>query len=116
MAFNQALLRTIPKTDELLGTEALRLLEREIPHKVIMEQVRAVLDEVRQELLRGERETVPTAEELAREAARRVQGAVRKSLRRVINATGVVLHTNLGRAKLCVQAVKAVEWWPTASG
>ena len=105
---NTSLFRLIPKMDALLAAPCIAQLEGEVPHALVMEQLRLLLEELRREIRLGERETVPTAEELAREGAARIRGSLRKHLRRVINGTGVVLHTNLGRARLCPQAVKAV--------
>lgn len=109
MTTNHTLFRSIPKMDVLLAAPCIAELEGEVPHSLIMEQLRSLLDQLRREILSGERETVPQAEELACEGARRIRKAQQASLRRVINGTGVVLHTNLGRAKLCAQAVRAVE-------
>ena len=109
MSTNKNLFRQIPKMDVLLAAPCIAALEGEVPHVLILEQLRSLLDRLRRELLAGERESVPAPEELAEEGARRIRRAQQKSLRRVINGTGVVLHTNLGRARLCPQAVRAVE-------
>ena len=109
MSTNKNLFRMIPKMDVLLGSACIAGLEGEVPHTLILEELRGLLDGLRREILAGERDAVPTAEELAREGARRIRKAQQKSLRRVINGTGVVLHTNLGRARMCPQAVQAVE-------
>ncbi|MDE3198153.1 MAG: L-seryl-tRNA(Sec) selenium transferase [Acidobacteriota bacterium] len=63
---------------------------------VIVEQIRRVLDDARQTLLRDEPLSMPVEER----AAAAMERLLRPSLRRVINATGVILHTNLGRAPL----------------
>ena len=66
-----------------------------MPHQVVVEEVRRALDAARADIRRG---TEPgDAEQHARQA---LETLARPSLRRVINATGVVLHTNLGRAPL----------------
>ncbi|MDD3192900.1 MAG: L-seryl-tRNA(Sec) selenium transferase [Oscillospiraceae bacterium] len=108
MSINQSLLRQIPKVDELLESDGLRTLRETVPHSVLMEQVRAVLDELRGQILREERQQLPSLEEIVEIAAGLIRRSSQKSLRRVINATGVVLHTNLGRARLCAQAAQAV--------
>lgn len=77
----------------------------------IVEAVRQNLDELRTELISGEHLTA-TRDDLARIAFERVVSSLDSSrsarLRRVINATGVVLHTNLGRAPLSENAINAL--------
>ena len=63
---------------------------------------------VRREIIDGRREEIPAVEELAGLVKQRVFEEQGKSLRRVINATGVVLHTNLGRANLSRRACESV--------
>jgi L-seryl-tRNA(Ser) seleniumtransferase len=84
-------LRSLPGVDELARAVALPL-----PHALLVSEARAVLEECRELIRRGE-----TLAESPREALeRRLRGLLAPSLRRVINATGVILHTNLGRAPL----------------
>lgn len=109
MPIDNSLLRRIPKTDELLELAAFKSMEAEYPHILIVEQLRAVLDGLRRQILNGERNDVPNSETVAALTAENIRLAAKRSLRRVINGTGVVLHTNLGRAKLCAEAVKAVK-------
>ncbi len=81
----------MPGVDELARAVALPL-----PHALLVSEARAVLEECRERIRRGE-----TLAESPREALeRRLRGLLAPSLRRVINATGVILHTNLGRAPL----------------
>lgn len=98
-----ALLRQLPAVDEMLRWPEIGGLFKVYPRGVIVEAVRKVLAEVRGALLRGE------TQDLGREPLiRRINDACRSKLRRVINATGVVLHTNLGRAVLGDRVQKAV--------
>jgi L-seryl-tRNA(Ser) seleniumtransferase len=71
-----------------------------------MEAVRAELDTVRTEVLAGA--PCPAADELERRVLDRLRVAAKGSLRRVVNATGVVVHTNLGRAPLSRAAIQAM--------
>lgn len=77
----------------------------------IVEAVRQSLDELRTELISGEHLTA-TRDDLARIAFERVVSSLDSSrsarLRRVINATGVIIHTNLGRAPMSEDAVNAL--------
>jgi L-seryl-tRNA(Ser) seleniumtransferase len=88
-------LRRLPAVQEVLEGLAAPVLER-FPHNLLVAEVRRVLEEMRGRILRGE-----TVDE---SPAARVEASVlaleKPSLRGVINATGVVLHTNLGRAPL----------------
>ena len=101
MGKNQELLRKLPKIDEMLQDEHLIFFTEIMPRQVVVETLREVIDMVR-------REEIPAVEELAGLVKQRVFEEQGKSLRRVINATGVVLHTNLGRANLSRRACESV--------
>lgn len=102
-----ALLRTLPKTDEVLAAPELAETLGETPRAVVLDAVRAAIDDARARLLAGE--AVDTAAgSVARDAAGRAVLAMRPSLRRVINATGIIVHTNLGRSVLSERAAAAV--------
>ncbi len=96
-------MRKIPKVDELLRRPALAALAP-VP---AAEAVRQELDELRRGMLSGEIQEVPEAEELERRILDRARRNAMPSLRGVINGTGVVLHTNLGRACLSEEAARA---------
>ncbi|MCC8156551.1 MAG: L-seryl-tRNA(Sec) selenium transferase [Oscillospiraceae bacterium] len=93
-------LRKIPKMDQLLERPALRALCMESPRGGVREAVRLYLDELRLGLCSGALEQLPSAEEMEAAVCTAVHAACRYHLRPLINATGVVLHTNLGRAPL----------------
>jgi L-seryl-tRNA(Ser) seleniumtransferase len=101
-ALNQTL-REIPAVHELLARPEIAALCAEAGTEYVTEIVREVLADVREEL-RGGKELGSLEE--------RIAGAIRcglePTLRPVINATGVILHTNLGRAPLSAEAVRAV--------
>jgi len=83
------------------------------PRELVVDAVRAVLDRLRADILAGGDASAAQAADLTPAAlvpwaARLLEAAVTPSLRRVINATGVVVHTNLGRALLPPPAVDAV--------
>ena len=108
MGKNQELLRKLPKIDEMLQDEHLIFFTEIMPRQVVVEMLREVIDMVRREIIDGRREEIPAVEELAGLVKQRVFEEQGKSLRRVINATGVVLHTNLGRANLSRRACESV--------
>ncbi|WP_176067041.1 L-seryl-tRNA(Sec) selenium transferase [Anaeromyxobacter diazotrophicus] len=101
-----AQVRRIPKADRLLAAAAEAGLVARLGHAQVMEAVRGALDEVRARVLAGE--PCPPAEVLEAEVLARLSEAARGSLRRVVNATGVVIHTNLGRAPLSDDALAAM--------
>ncbi len=101
-------LRTLPSVEKLLGQEPLVSALRELPRTVVLEAARATLAEARAALRRGRQEVAPDAGTLADRAAVRARLAVLPALRRVLNGTGIVLHTNLGRAPLAAAAREAV--------
>lgn len=97
------LLRQLPAVDEVLRRPEVAALLEVHPRGAVVEAVRAVLGRLREALLSG------GAVDAGPEAiVHQVAAAVVPKLRRVINATGVVLHTNLGRAVLCDRALQAV--------
>ena len=108
MGKNQELLRKLPKIDEMLQDEHLIFFTEIMPRQEVVETLREVIDMVRREIIDGRREEIPAVEELAGLVKQRVFEEQGKSLRRVINATGVVLHTNLGRANLSRRACESV--------
>ena len=104
---DKQLLRNLPKMDLLLAHPALGE-DTGLPYYARKEGARAALEGARQAILDGTMTTLPTLDTLAADAARRAALTCRSHLRRVINATGVVLHTNLGRSPLGDAAARAV--------
>ena len=103
-----ALLRQLPAVDELLRRPRLAEMAQRVSRTLLVETARAVLDDVRRAVAQG---VEPDAAELdATHLEVRILAAVERalgfSLRPVINATGVILHTNLGRAPLAPQAIE----------
>ena len=102
---DKALLRNIPKVDELLAPT--HALCPDASAAAVTAAVRRTLDTLRESVLSGEAPEIPETAALCALAAEAVRRAEMPSLRPVINATGVVLHTNLGRARLSGRAAKA---------
>jgi len=96
-------LRSLPSVDEVLARPAVRALAEQVGRAAVKAAVRAAIAETRLRLQEGVAAAVSDERVLELGAA---EAAPR--LRRVINATGVVLHTNLGRAPLHPEAVKRV--------
>jgi L-seryl-tRNA(Ser) seleniumtransferase len=113
-----SLFRALPSVDQLLRTEEARALRGSVGSERITALARTVTDELRQEIQASSPGSIKPAESGAREAllaeaVRRLNDACQsdntKRLRRVINATGVILHTNLGRAPLSAAAGNALQ-------
>jgi L-seryl-tRNA(Ser) seleniumtransferase len=92
-------LRDLPSIDKLLADE--RLADE--PHELALEAARSVLERAREEIRAG-REPRPLVDAVLEELTR----TRKPSLRRVLNATGVLVHTNLGRAPLAEAALQRV--------
>jgi L-seryl-tRNA(Ser) seleniumtransferase len=88
-------LRELPAVDHVLAN--LAHLEGRFPRRLIVDEVRRVLETVRQEIRADEHGKLTPIETRVEDNLARLETP---TLRRVINATGVVLHTNLGRAPL----------------
>jgi L-seryl-tRNA(Ser) seleniumtransferase len=99
-------LRKLPKADRLLAAADRADLVRRLGHGAVMETVRDVLDGVRRDVLGGA--ACPDPESIERDVVTRLQSAARGGLRPVVNATGVVVHTNLGRAPLSEETLEAM--------
>lgn len=103
----KALLRTLPKVDDLLKREDVAALVALHGRMLTLEAIRDALNDTREAVLAGALAEV-AADVIVADAAARLQLRSRRSLRRVINATGIVVHTNLGRSPLADAAVDAV--------
>lgn len=96
--------RDLPSVSSLLETRGVKALLDQHPRRVVLDAVRDIVD------LAREGGAIPAREEQWVESiTSAVLTATRSSLRRVINATGVVLHTNLGRSPLAPAAIRAIE-------
>ncbi len=108
---SRVLYRLLPSVDETLGCAEFAPLLYRFPRAVVLRATRAVLDRLRTDIARGSH-TQSTLQELvdtlADAVAREVDQLVRSTLVPVLNATGVILHTNLGRAPLSVGALAAI--------
>lgn len=100
-------LRALPKTDEMLKRDDLVTLGETVPRPVVVDAVREAIDCARAAVLSGDAVGVDQ-DSIADEAVRIASLRMRPSLRPVINATGIVVHTNLGRSRLAEDALRAV--------
>ena len=105
-------LSSLPKMDVLLARE--ELTGCGLPYALVRRAARQVLEAARQALLDGTADQAPTTEQAALRTLDLARALARPGLIRVVNATGVPLHTNLGRAPLSPRAAEAV--WAVTAG
>src|SRR5262249_49678114 len=98
----------LPRVDRVTGLPELDEARKRLGPRLVVGLVRAAIEERRQALLADPSGEVPAEEWVAREVRARAEQLLASRARRVINATGVVLHTNLGRAPLGPEAARAV--------
>ena len=101
-------LRALPSVERLLQTEPLRSAANGGSRALAVDVTRDLLERWREEIRRGSG-AAPGAVELAAQASAELAVRERPHLVPVINATGVVIHTNLGRAPLPLAALDALE-------
>ena len=109
MSESKALLRELPSLDHLLKHRRAERLLSELNRDFVTSRGREVLDELRQGILRGHLAGSDLNEDaILDRLEQKIDSERQPSLRRVVNATGTILHTNLGRALLSEAAIDAV--------
>jgi L-seryl-tRNA(Ser) seleniumtransferase len=101
-------LARLPAVHRLLAGDAMKRAAEALPASVVADAARDVLEAARRRLLDGGDPVAPGVEALAEEAAREAYRRMEPSLRGAVNATGIVLHTGLGRARLATAARDAL--------
>lgn len=104
----QEVLRQLPSVDRLLMTPVAHNLAERFGRNLVVEALRDRLEALRVAILGGRR-SVPMNAALVHEAQEWLEDLVAPTLRSVINATGVIVHTNLGRAPLSRPALAALQ-------
>jgi L-seryl-tRNA(Ser) seleniumtransferase len=112
-SLRQQVLRKIPSVDEILSRPEITHLLKSYPRTVVVEAIRKGLGRLREELLNKKaisefEDTLFSFERLFPLFQKEIDLQVRPRLRRVINATGVVIHTNLGRSPLHPSALQHI--------
>ena len=97
----------ISKIDELLRNPVLEDLRQEYPEQAVADAARQVIARLRANILEGRLQTLPEDSAVLADICRQTRAAARPSMRTVINGTGIVLHTNLGRACMSEKAAWA---------
>ncbi len=104
---NVELLRKLPKVDELLKEEFVNELIEENSRTLVLESLREAIEFYRNGILKGSVESL-TTEQVLDFAVHTLKNKNKMHLKRVINATGTVIHTNLGRSLLGKNAIENV--------
>ena len=99
--------RNLPSVDRVLSDEHLAPFKQKYPHDLLVGIVRQCLERERISIASGK--TGASIDGVINSVIRTVQSLEKPSLRRVINASGVIIHTNLGRAPLSVESLAAME-------
>ncbi|MCH8118947.1 MAG: L-seryl-tRNA(Sec) selenium transferase [Planctomycetes bacterium] len=109
---NEQLLRKLPSVDGLLKDPDLDSLVAEVGRKVVADSIRRAVDEVREILISqtaSEMDETTIRQKIIADTKRCVKAVMRPYYRRVVNATGIILHTGLGRAVLPSKALRQIQ-------
>jgi L-seryl-tRNA(Ser) seleniumtransferase len=104
-------LRHLPQIDTLLQQPHVASLVATYSHDEVCRALRETLDQLRHDIRGGGVVGLPdfASEPFAHRIADRIKAARQSNLRPVINATGIIIHTNLGRARLAPEALQAMD-------
>lgn len=102
-------LRDLPSVEELLQTKAAAELISQFGRPLTLTAIRETLDKIRARFSSGAITALPLRDLILAQADSLLSSWVKPTLRPVINATGVILHTNLGRAPLSDAAIRAMD-------
>ncbi|MFC1987111.1 L-seryl-tRNA(Sec) selenium transferase [Chloroflexota bacterium] len=100
-------LRRLPSVDKVLSNERIKQLGETYPHELLVNVVRQQLERKRLSIAAGN--PCPSIEEIVKSVSAQTYALENRSLRPVVNASGVLLHTNLGRALLSQESIEAME-------
>lgn len=105
----QEILRRIPRVDDAVRQAEADASVKNLSYAELLACVRETLDGIRKDVLEDKITELPDEKQITRQIIKNVKARCRHNLRPVINATGVVLHTNLGRAVLPVSVAENVK-------
>jgi L-seryl-tRNA(Ser) seleniumtransferase len=100
-------LRRLPSVDKVISDERTKSLLDKYPRDLLVDLVRQRLEQDRLSISNGG--TCPAFDEIVEAVASRIETLTSPSMKYLINASGVILHTNLGRAPLSKEAIAAME-------
>ena len=100
-------LRNLPGVDRILTDKRVAGAAKSCPHDLLVSVIREQLELERASILKGK--SGASLDDIVKNVLERLEAVLKPSLRRVVNASGVILHTNLGRAPLSRDALAAVD-------
>lgn len=103
------LLRQLPAIEKLLNTQEMLELQTTYARPLVIETLRAVVADIRSEILSGNQTQLPEHAEYAERTRQKIAAKTASRMRPVVNATGTVTHTNLGRSLLSDDACEAIQ-------
>lgn len=105
----QALLRSLPSVEEMLSKAHVSGWIERYSRNMVVTGIRQILSDIRKHIIEGniDRETV-SEENLQSTLLLWLDNKAKQHTRRVVNATGIILHTNLGRAPIAAEALEAI--------
>ena len=106
---SKQLLSKIPAINKILLLDEVKSLIQEYSEVGVKSAIKNYIDEIKQEILNEELHEVPSLEKIVEVVTQIVKSEDKNSLRRVINATGTILHTNLGRSLLSQKIKENIE-------
>ncbi len=106
------MLKGLPKIDEVIGVLEKKGIYEKASREIVLEACRGMVQKLRDQILTAPEKQLPALSPGLESTVRSVEGLIdglrHYKLRRLVNATGVILHTNLGRAPLCPEAVERI--------
>ena len=100
-------MRNLPSVDRLISDGRIQSREATYTHELVLQLTRQYLEEVRSDITKGE--SSPSFDKMVESICGRIDAMGESTQRPVINATGVILHTNLGRSPLSREAAAAMD-------
>ena len=105
---DRSALSKLPGVDRVLESDELVSLGERLSTDYLVDFIRQAVEQVRKDILEGKPRTDDLMAEVVSEVVKAVDVFLAPSLRRVVNATGVILHTNMGRAPLSDAAIQSI--------
>jgi L-seryl-tRNA(Ser) seleniumtransferase len=106
------MLKNLPKIDEVIGLLEKQGIYEKVSREIVLEVCRSVVQKLRDDILIAPDKKLPAvtsdATGVARNVSNQIDNLYDYRLKRLVNATGVILHTNLGRAPLCPEALDRI--------
>lgn len=102
------LLRKLPKMDLLIDSNEIKDLIKEFNREQVIGSLRDSLDFYREGILNNEIKKTPSIKEISKVTNDKLRIKAESALKKVVNCTGIVIHTNLGRSLLSSNAIKAM--------